>query len=59
MGKIGYIEIDDHFAKFRNISYYKLLWFKDYDKTDIRPEYFRDIDKIIHSMNPFHLMVFL
>ena len=32
MGKIGYIEIDDHFAKFRNISYYKLLWFKDYDK---------------------------
>ena len=25
--------------------------FKDYDKTDIRPEYFRDIDKIIHSMN--------
>ena len=32
MGKLGYIEIDNHFAKFRNISYYKLLWFKDYDK---------------------------
>ena len=25
--------------------------FNDYDKNDIRPEYFRDIDRIIHSMN--------
>ncbi len=32
MGKLGYIKTDDSFAKFKNIAYYKLLWFHEFDK---------------------------
>lgn len=33
MGKLGYIKSDDSFAKYRNISYYKLLWFHEFDQV--------------------------